>query len=239
VLEGTPSPSEASTAASKATDGSLSSPQFVTRTPNGFGNEPVLLEGRVPRQPEDQPLASRVLRGEATGLEDGSTCPSLEVSFSAPPSNPTPLQLDTEQQAVSSAPLPLRRQPIIPSLALAGPKAGGTSWQRESASLAPGLPVMRRTPAAPPFSPMEGHEVAADSAAEGWRGCSERLPAQPRPTDKAEPLDVKIGDLVVVDGRRGIISWNGLPEHAFAAVRWDDDGQESDPLPLYDIRKVD
>jgi len=56
--------------------------------------------------------------------------------------------------------------------------------------------------------------------------------------DEAWPFNAQLGDRVLIEGRLGVISWNGLPEHNFAAVRWDDDGEESEPLPLGELLKV-
>lgn len=43
---------------------------------------------------------------------------------------------------------------------------------------------------------------------------------------------LKVGDPVIVRGRRGTVTWCGLPTHEFAAVRWLDNRKESEPVPL-------
>lgn len=35
------------------------------------------------------------------------------------------------------------------------------------------------------------------------------------------------GDLVKVDGRVGTVTWDGRPKHAFASLKWEDDGTEA------------
>lgn len=43
---------------------------------------------------------------------------------------------------------------------------------------------------------------------------------------------LKVGDPVIVRGRRGTVTWCGLPTHEFAAVRWLDSRRESEPMSL-------
>ncbi|CAL1125970.1 unnamed protein product [Cladocopium goreaui] len=45
----------------------------------------------------------------------------------------------------------------------------------------------------------------------------------------------KVGDEVMVHDRVGICIWDGRPEHQYARVRWDDDGSESEILPVSQI----
>jgi len=89
---------------------------------------------------------------------------------------------------------------------------------------------------APP--PAEVEVAASSSVLDRRPGRSRATPVNAPEADKAQQFDAELGDAVVVGGRRGVISWSGLPEHAFAAVRWDDDGQESEPLPLDEMMKV-
>ena len=39
-----------------------------------------------------------------------------------------------------------------------------------------------------------------------------------------------------VDSRIGIVTWDGRPEHAFATVKWQDDGTESETIGAEKIR---
>uniref|UniRef100_A0A7S2MB06 Uncharacterized protein n=1 Tax=Alexandrium andersonii TaxID=327968 RepID=A0A7S2MB06_9DINO len=39
--------------------------------------------------------------------------------------------------------------------------------------------------------------------------------------------DFKVGDTVSVEGRLGVVFWDGRPKHEYAMLRWKDDGSES------------
>jgi len=44
---------------------------------------------------------------------------------------------------------------------------------------------------------------------------------------KGESRALKSGDLVKVDGRVGTVTWDGRPKHAFASIKWEDDGTDA------------
>lgn len=45
------------------------------------------------------------------------------------------------------------------------------------------------------------------------------------------------GDEVFVEGRKGTVTWDGRPEHAFATVRWADTGEKSKLIPASKINE--
>eukprot|EP00418_Pyrodinium_bahamense_P041714 CAMPEP_0179193756 /NCGR_PEP_ID=MMETSP0796-20121207/96291_1 /TAXON_ID=73915 /ORGANISM="Pyrodinium bahamense, Strain pbaha01" /LENGTH=534 /DNA_ID=CAMNT_0020898071 /DNA_START=20 /DNA_END=1623 /DNA_ORIENTATION=- len=44
---------------------------------------------------------------------------------------------------------------------------------------------------------------------------------------EATAADFKVGDTVSVEGRLGVVFWDGRPKHEYAMLRWRDDGSES------------
>lgn len=60
---------------------------------------------------------------------------------------------------------------------------------------------------------------------------SSGIPGYPLPCS----VPWQVGDEVMVHDRVGICIWDGRPEHQYARVRWDDDGSESEILPVSQI----
>jgi len=49
--------------------------------------------------------------------------------------------------------------------------------------------------------------------------------------------DWKAGELVEVDGRYGVVFWDGRPKHEYAMLKWADDNSEAG-VNVNDIRRV-
>jgi len=76
-----------------------------------------------------------------------------------------------------------------------------------------------------------------------------KMPAQPikastieqngrTPSKMVAEESFGIESKVSAGGRPGAVIWDGRPEHKFVKLRWDDDGTESDILPLSEIKLV-
>jgi len=190
-------------------------------------------------QPDAYPVSShRLRRKTAAEEEDGRA--ACEVTFSASGSKVPALFLDVDQQADLSEPPVLRRGPsevpVSPVVEEEAPRGVGLSpasrLEAYEVVPAPEDAWLRRGARLPPVPVLSEEDAAATATPESLRNHSGASPA------KAGHPDIQLGDRVFIEGRSGVISWNGLPDHAFAAVRWDDDGQESEPLPLAEMVKV-
>lgn len=271
VAETTPTPSEASTAASKAADASPGNQSQKTSSPITVLNERVHLSDGVQRfgpcaavdmpalplqcSPDtgstafdnlevpssSQPLGQHYAyplsgheRGDALVTEDGSPTRGTKPSMSA--AEVAALFQDPEEQVGSPTQQFSGRQWLdVPGLAAPEDQAG---W----AGTSPEEPRLRYAPFTVPGPSLEDSMEASpylSTELDAWPGNSRGTSATLSGMEKARMFHFQVGDRVLVDGRLGVISWNGLPEHKFAAVRWDDDDQESEPLPLAEMCKVE
>ena len=46
------------------------------------------------------------------------------------------------------------------------------------------------------------------------------------------------GGHVEIAGRRGVVCWDGRPEHEYIMVRWDDTGEESEVIEVSEVSPV-
>lgn len=56
--------------------------------------------------------------------------------------------------------------------------------------------------------------------------------------EEDEATEITVGDLVVVEGRQGIVFWDGRPKYDFVKVRWSDDNNLSKIIPTADVARA-
>jgi len=56
--------------------------------------------------------------------------------------------------------------------------------------------------------------------------------------EEEESTEIAVGDLVVAEGRQGIVFWDGRPKFDFVKVRWSDDNQLSKIIPTGEVTRA-
>lgn len=122
----------------------------------------------------------------------------------------------------SRAPRPVHPSPVRPLAPLGLRPSATEASEREPATTTPPCSSVGPTPKI----------IAGDDGEQ--RLTISHAPGSPEDVPVVTSVGdvLKVGDPVIVRGRRGTVTWCGLPTHEFAAVRWLDNRKESEPMPL-------
>lgn len=114
------------------------------------------------------------------------------------------------------------------SEALSTERAGPVDWtlppRYPASTLAPAKAL--RPPLAAGFQP-QLHSISGTATADTAHSGAFTPPPPSLPSPAKHDGDFKVGDTVFVDGRLGVVFWDGRPKHEYAMLRWKDDGSES------------